>query len=116
MTTPRQPGWYDDQNDSNGQKPQLDIDGTYLWRKVHIVCHGIEEPLPPEFPVSFTHQGNTLTIGNATGTLNADGSFVVRNSFSMFTGVFATKGGRTIVRDGVKHSSSCDVNFVATKQ
>ncbi|MBV9722474.1 MAG: hypothetical protein JO082_11230 [Mycobacterium sp.] len=73
----------------------------------------------------MTRQGNALTI-NAdvgiafTGTVNADGSFQVsgggRGGGTM-RGVFATEGGRTVIRDGIYQTlNGCTVTWEGTKQ
>ena len=74
-------------------------------------------------PSTVTHQGNTLTMvfgGGATftGTLNADGSFQVSGvgGGDTMRGIFATEGGRTVIRDGTNRTSSCSETFEATKQ
>ncbi len=95
------------------QAPQLDIDGTYLWHNLTSSC-----AIDPDFTFTVTHQGNTLTINSNAGTLNADGSFSYSSGFETYRGVFATEGGRTVIRDGVAQSSqsNCTETFVATKQ
>jgi hypothetical protein len=76
--------------------------------------------------MTVTHQGNTLTVTTdggfaLTGTLNADGSFQVsggpagRGGGTM-GGVFATEGGRTVIRDGTYQTSKCSVTWEGTKQ
>jgi hypothetical protein len=66
---------------------------------------------------------HTLTWGSSTGSLNGDGSFKLTDSVgNPVSGVFATEGGRTVIRDGeviylVKGVSSvCRETFIATKQ
>ena len=65
---------------TTGQAPQPDIDGTYLVHNLTWTCGSTP---PPDSTVSFTHQGNTLTMAISkvgftfTGTLNADGSFTL---------------------------------------
>jgi hypothetical protein len=55
-----------------------------------------------------------------TGILNADGSFEVTGvaevSPGTYRGVFATDGGRTVIRDGVSQRGECSGTFEATKQ
>jgi hypothetical protein len=50
-----------------------------------------------------------------TGTLNADGSFTLSFGNVTLRGVFATEGGRIIIRDGTDHGP-CSGTFEATKQ
>ncbi len=101
---------------TSAQKPELDIDGTYL---VHFIIRGACNP-PGDFTYDVTHQGNTLKIGlYYTGTLNGDGSFEAHIQYAVMRGVFATEGGRTVIRDGTINSvgtAACDNTFVATKQ
>jgi hypothetical protein len=75
--------------------------------------------------MTVTHQGNTLTMKfdvgpTFTGTLNADGSFQVsgggRGGGTM-RGVFATEGGRTVIRDGTQQTlNGCSITFEGTKK
>ena len=51
-----------------------------------------------------------------TGTLNADGSFSINGPRTSIRGVFATEGGRTVIRDGTDESAHCSGTWVATKQ
>jgi Protein of unknown function (DUF2510) len=104
---------------TTGQGPQPDIDGTYLWHGSPNSCGGagVDET------VTVARQGNTLTevspYGTVTGTLNADGSFTFSGNGFTQRGVFATEGGRTVMRGTAEaHSSagSCSATFVATKQ
>jgi TIR domain len=102
---------------TTGQGSQLAIDGTYLWQQGNN-CGG------PSFTTTatITHQGNTLTLvfpsGTATGTLNADGSFSYGGRDMTVRGVFATEGGRTVIRDGVWQDIPpvCGGTVTATKQ
>jgi serine/threonine protein kinase len=99
-----------------GQGSQPSIDGTYLR---HTLTHTCTERADSTFTV--THQGNTLTIVGATGhtytgPLNADGSFTVSGNGVTWQGVFATEGGRTIIRDGIGHNGECNDTFEGTKQ
>lgn len=79
----------------------------------------------------MARQGNTLTFGPFklgvvyTGTLNADGSFSTSSSWggSSMGGVFATEGGRTMIRDGTydiepttENRGGCRLTFEARKQ
>jgi hypothetical protein len=111
---------------TTGQAPQPDIDGTYLMHQTTTAGTGEHgEPCvstSADFTITVTHQGNALTWliegHTITGTLNADGSFsvtVIGGSGVTFRGVFATEGGRTVIRDGVE-DSSCRPQFTATKQ
>ena len=100
---------------TTSQAPQLDIDGTYLW-------HGNASPCGVDHvdTATITHQGNTLTLVSQgftyTGTLNADGSFTLSGHGQTMRGVFATEGGRTVIRDGTFQSPYCSATFEATKQ
>jgi hypothetical protein len=99
---------------TTGQAPQLDIDGTYLWHQTSAdnpSCTGRRN----DTTITITHQGNTLTMYGTTGPLNADGSFSVTSGGITYRGVFATEGGRTVIRDGVV-DDYCGAHFVATKQ
>ncbi|MGA8544059.1 MAG: serine/threonine-protein kinase, partial [Mycobacterium sp.] len=100
---------------------QPSIDGTYLMHPLGDPCgvHAVDRS------ATVTHQGNTLTfqfdVGvTFTGSLNADGSFQVssgdRGGGTMW-GVFATEGGRTMIRD-VKYraSTGCTAPLEGTKQ
>jgi hypothetical protein len=106
---------------TTGQAPQLDIDGTYLFTYGNGSCVEPGMTLPytgwtDSGPV--THQGNTLTVHGIPGTLNADGSFTVStsNGVTKLRGVFATEGGRTVIRDGIRDAVYCHGPFSATKQ
>ncbi len=55
--------------------------------------------------------GTTLT-----GTLNADGSFLFSNDGVTMRGVFVTRGGQTVIRDGTWQHPACGGTFEATKQ
>jgi hypothetical protein len=104
---------------TNAQKPELDIDGTYL---VHLIIVGAcNAQQPRDYPLTVTHQGDTLKIGNYyTGALHSDGSFELTSSsgYATMTGVFASEGGRTVIRDGTiaNKDGACFNTFVATKQ
>jgi hypothetical protein len=80
------------------------------------------QPPHPDTTAPITYQGNTLAMFGSTGTLNADGSFLLTRPYGELRGVFATEGGRTVIRDGVLkqgHSTGptvCTQTFVATKQ
>jgi hypothetical protein len=56
-------------------------------------------------------------LGSYTGPLNDDGSFSAANHAGSVTirGVFATEGGRTVIRDALD-DSFCREHFTATKQ
>ena len=110
-----------------GQGAPAAIDGTYLWHSLTTSCG--EMPPDETFPVA--RQGNTLTLGPFklgavyTGPLNADGSFSTRSSWggSSIGGVFATEGGRTMIRDGTydadpttENPRGCRLTFEATRQ
>jgi hypothetical protein len=74
----------------------------------------------PEFTSTITHQGNTLTMVSSgstiTGTLNNDGSFTFTTTNGvLWRGVFATEGGRTVIRDSWQESQ-CEPHWAGTKQ
>jgi hypothetical protein len=107
---------------TTGQGNQPDIDGTYL---MHLLSYTCPEMRRADRLISVTHQGNTLTIifvqvaGTYIGTLNADGSFQVSGGprgGNTMRGVFASEGGRTVIRDGTHISGSCSETFEGTKQ
>jgi serine/threonine protein kinase len=112
---------------TTGPGNQPAIDGTYVMHWLTDTCqvaHG-------DRTITVTHQGNTLTVHfepavhdtgfTLTGTLNADGSFQVsggpigRGGGTM-RGVFATEGGRTVIRDGTYQTTRCTITWEATKQ
>jgi hypothetical protein len=99
--------------------PALDIDGTYLLEPTG-ASFG---PCGDVHAVTFTitHQGSsvTLTYGSGaqdTGTLNPDGSFSAAGGVETVRGVFATEGGRTVIRNGHSETSACGNDWTATKQ
>ncbi len=107
--------------------PPAAIEGTYLWHGLTTSCGQI----PPDETFPVARQGNTLTFGPFklgvvyTGTLNADGSFSTSSSWggSSMGGVFATEGGRTMIRDGTydiepttENRGGCRLTFEARKQ
>ena len=103
-----------------GQGNQLDIDGTYPQ---HLLTHTCPRDVDRSLTVS--HQGNALTMtvvetGTVfTGTLNADGSFTASSAGKgTLRGVFATEGGRTVIRDGTYQSGNgmCSNTWEGTKQ
>jgi hypothetical protein len=102
---------------TTGQAPQLDIAGTYLYYRNGGSCGPNTSTT-----LDVSHQGNTLTMvlfGHPyTGTLGADGSFEVIESghHTSLRGVFATEGGRTIIRDGTAEGIACTATYTATKQ
>jgi hypothetical protein len=117
---PPQPGATTSAAPTTGQGPQLDIDGNYLvtipsgpagqFCSYPFMGHTETDPV--------THQGNALTIGGMTGTLNADGSFSVDNSqrtAGYRGGVFATEGGHTVFH-ATLWNVDCTIPISATKQ
>lgn len=111
---------------TTGKASQLDIDGTYAFHYVPTNICGSRG----DATQTLAHQGNTLTIraenGQATGSLNGDGSFSVSGTFIgargigsavvTWRGVFATEGGRTVIRGGTWEANGCTATFSATKQ
>ena len=62
-----------------------------------------------------------MTFYGHSGPLNADGSFVVEGpngpyDYIKWTGVFATEGGRTVMRDVVMDDKFAHSTWTATKQ
>jgi hypothetical protein len=55
-------------------------------------------------------------ILGGTGPVNADGSFVATGYNTTVRGVFATEGGRSVIRDGDATEGSCHGTFTATKR
>jgi hypothetical protein len=117
---PPQPGATTSAAPTTGQGPQLNIDGNYLvtipsgpagqFCSYPFMGHTETDPV--------THQGNALTIGGMTGTLNADGSFSVDNSqrtAGYRGGVFATEGGHTVFH-ATLWNVDCTIPISATKQ
>jgi hypothetical protein len=93
-----------------------------MWHYTSDICSGRDllNLVGPDFAFPVTHQDNTLTFMRGTGTLNADGSFVVFLNSGVgvtFRGVFANEEGRTVIRDGDETDGQiCHRTFVATKQ
>jgi hypothetical protein len=103
-----------------GHDPLSDIDGTYVWHITADPAYGCNHP-PNDWTFAVTHQGNTMSfVGNVTltGSLNADGSFLVTTVGDLRAGgVFATEGGHSVIRDGtLRNASSCVETFTGTKQ
>jgi hypothetical protein len=95
--------------------PWSDIDGTYHYQEGPSSCGGPGA----DNTITITHQGNTLTWVSHNGaittvTLNADGSFSMPGYGVTKHGVFATEGGRTVIRG--EDTGACHSTFVATKQ
>jgi hypothetical protein len=105
------------------QGTQSTIAGTYLRHTLTYVSYGqdhLAEAQAQDRPFVVTLQGNTVTFYGHSGPMNADGSFVVEGpngpyDYISFRGVFATEGGRTVMRltmdDKWVHST-----WMATKQ
>jgi hypothetical protein len=103
-----------------GHDPLSDIDGTYVWHITADPAYGCNHP-PNDWTFAVTHQGSTMSfVGNVTltGSLNADGSFLVTTVGDLRAGgVFATEGGHSVIRDGtLRNASSCVETFTGTKQ
>ena len=93
--------------------------GTYLAHYLSFECPG--SSTVPDEPFGITQQGNTITVRGQTGPLNADGSFVASGAngpydYITYRGVFATEGGRTVIRDGKVDDNFCHETFTAIKQ
>jgi hypothetical protein len=75
---------------------------------------------PSDWDAGINQGGDTMTFINATGPLNADGSFVAKDSYYTWRGVFATEGDHSVIRDGdvtmAVSSVSCHGTFTATKE
>jgi eukaryotic-like serine/threonine-protein kinase len=103
---------------------QPTFSGTYRLHMLTYSCGGMPGILPKsDYFVPVTQQGNTVTFrGYGTGPLNVDGSFVINWTTGSYAntmrGVFATEGGRTIIRDLVMvwDNGDCPQTFTATKQ
>ncbi|WP_197522080.1 serine/threonine-protein kinase [Mycobacterium gordonae] len=101
-----------------GPRPtQPEIDGTYLLHFQAGSCGAA----PRDTTVTLTHQGSSLTLVHSsgttfTGTINADGSFVLSFRDSTMRGVFVTQGGSTVIRDGTWQPTTCSGTFEGTKQ
>jgi hypothetical protein len=120
---------------ATGHTLQNDIDGTYLFHYLSAVCAGYTQNRPDE-SITVTQQGTTIhmTVGKGiSGPLSADRSFVATGTFQTaqghdythtFRGVFATEGGRTIIRNGewtaegsaFGPAGGCHYTYTATKQ
>ncbi len=103
------------------QGAQSAITGVYLihWLSPQWDCSGpVPGPMSFDYSAGISRQGNTITFITATGPLNADGSFVATGSGYTWRGVFATEGGRTVIRDGdaTMTVENCHNTFTATKQ
>jgi hypothetical protein len=85
--------------------------GPYL-----LYTGGVNNPNIPDGSGFVTQQGNTVKINSATGPLNADGSFVTTDSVNTWRGVFATEGGRSVIRGGDAIEGACHGTFVGTKR
>jgi serine/threonine protein kinase len=115
QTTPTQP--------AAAQVAQPTLDGTYLLHNLSLICGGQDlTPYQHDYPFTVTHQGDTLTVYGATGPMpGADGSFSGTATYGWLRGVFATAGGRTVIRDAelLMHGVGgydCHRIFSATKQ
>jgi serine/threonine protein kinase len=96
---------------------QSGIDGLYVFHYLSYACPGgVTITNYPDGMASITQQGNTVKINSATGSLNADGSFVATDGTNTWRGVFATEGGRSVIRDGDATEGSCHGTFTATKR
>ncbi len=106
------------------QAPGLALDGTYLLHNVSVICSGIDmTQYQHDYTFPVTHQGDQLIVYGYKGPMpNADGSFSGTTSFGWLRGVFATEGGRTVLRDaeltmaGAQGPDTCHRKFTATKQ
>jgi hypothetical protein len=106
------------------QVAQPTFTGTYRLHMLTYSCGGVPGILPQsDYFVPVTQQGSTVTFRNyGTGPLNADGSFVINWTTGSYAntmrGVFATEGGRTIIRDLVMvwDNGDCPQTYTAVKQ
>ena len=103
---------------------QPTIAGTYLRHTLTYESYGqdhLAEAQAQDGPITVTVHGNTVTFYGHSGPLNADGSFVVEGpngpyDYIKWTGVFATEGGRTVMRDVVMDDKFAHSTWTATKQ
>lgn len=105
------------------QTRELGLDGTYLMHNVSLVCGSFDmTPYQHDGPIPVTHHGDTLTLWFATGPMpGADGSFTGSGPVGSIQAVFATEGGRTVIRGemsltGAQGPDTCHRVFTATKQ
>jgi len=82
------------------------LDGTYLWHYLTYVCGGNDMrgrflTAPPPSPNQGKHAEYALLWITTHRFPNADGSFSISNENETIRGIFATEGGRTVIRDGV---------------
>jgi hypothetical protein len=106
------------------QQTQLSIVGTYLRHTVTYECNGqnhLAEAQAQDGPFTVALQGNTVTLYGHSGSLNPDGSFMVEGpngptDHISWQGVFATEGGRNVMRDVVMDDRYCHSTWTATKQ
>jgi hypothetical protein len=103
---------------ATAQAAQSTIGGVY---KIHMLTRECQSPFfPSDWDAGINQHGDTMTFINAPGTLNADGSFVAKDSNYTWRGVFATEGDRSVIRDGdvtlTVSSVSCHGTFTATKE
>jgi eukaryotic-like serine/threonine-protein kinase len=90
--------------------------GVYLIHFLSQACNQYVSPLI-DIPTDVILRGNTVYILGGTGPVNADGSFVATGYNTTVRGVFATEGGRSVIRDGEwNRPGICDATFTATKQ
>jgi serine/threonine protein kinase len=111
------------------QATQDTLSGIYMLHMTSRACSvpgGEANFFPNDVKVGIAQRGNTITFVNDPGTLNPDGSFSATGIYYATgagyseRGVFATEGGRTVIRDGemTMHAglAECHGTFVATKQ
>ncbi len=106
------------------QAAQSTLTGTYLRHTLTYESYGqdhLAEAQAQDGPFTVTVHGNTVTFYGHSGPLNADGSFVVEGpngpyDYIKWTGVFATEGGRTVMRDVVMDDKFAHSTWTATKQ
>jgi eukaryotic-like serine/threonine-protein kinase len=102
---------------AGAQENQSGISGTYLFHYLSYECQGGVIITNKSDGMTFiTQQGNKVTVNSATGPLNADGSFVATDGANTWRGVFATEGGRTVIRGGDATEGACHGSFVGTKR
>jgi hypothetical protein len=119
---------------AKGQAPELGFSGTYLFHYLSSVCGGYEQHRLDE-TIGITQQGTNIHMtvgpGGINGPLSADGSFMATGTFPdqgysythTFRGVFASEGGRTVIRNGEWTAEGsamgpvgCHYTYTATKQ
>ena len=107
---------------SKGQSPQSEGANNYMWHWVTYTSYGRDYLSQlQDFVTPVKIEGNTLTIRGFKCPLNADGSFMWQGPNGPYdtlkiSGVIATEGGRSIIRDGQWDDNWVQATWTATKQ